>query len=206
MSTKPVVDAKSFEGMGLPKAEEFFVNDNCINVPLGSRSNRVANTSVANVPNCVCTVCGGRNKMYVTWVRQQNVSRFYEQGYRTVPEYCFDNAFNNGRPMVPSSPSRRIKDGCMVKESGFAEQVLMWTLCSNRERLNRLDDENARNQLEGRQSRRGIAGQDEQSIADSNALTDRGIFPEDDIHISQPVVRREKRPLQVSVPGLPSPG
>lgn len=189
----------------MPSASQFVVDDRYLTNPLGIRGGNALfqNTGILNIPDCVCIECGGRNKMSVKWVLVGEVQNHFDNGYRVIPEECWKNDFNGNKPMVATSPSRRFKDGACVRESGMAESIAMWTVCSNKARIDRLKAEAFQAQMDGRPSaNRGAVNQDNSTVEDSNALRNRGITPEDDVHMSD---GGKRRPLQISVPGL-SPG
>lgn len=91
--------------------------------------------------------------MVALWAYPHRIPYLKSQGYQPIPDYCFHNDYNGGRPIIPSDPTAKLRDGLMVREPGACEVVALWTTCSNDRRCKENEAHAAQERILGRSVR-----------------------------------------------------
>jgi hypothetical protein len=183
----------------MPKAEDFVCSPLLKSSPLGAVNAYAPDcTFIYNMIQCTCPECGGKNKMEVYWPYPSSLMNYAEQGIRPIPEECFKNGWNGGKPLIPAEPNVAFKNGYLVREPGGCETVACWTTCSNHARLMGNRSRVARLRIEG-ETAKGLGVADGVTNLD-NQFKKQNIMPFTEEEIISGGQRIPKQPLNIQLP------
>lgn len=189
---------------GLPFSEKDFVcSDNVRTAPLGGWNEYSLDvTAVDNMPPCVCSECGGKNRMQPFWaypIRQPELAR---QGIHPVPKECFENNFRGGYPVRPRSGTAVLRDDGMYRDPGAAEVKLFQTTCGNWKRLQQNEANAVAAQRYGKRVRHvnineGIVGESNNARGWEGEVEDTGYT--EIVKRTKEGVSRSKKPVPIDI-------